>query len=132
MNLNTTALSNITALNFREVQCLCNNSFCKLRYQMNSKNCMSHNFPNLAQGLENFGDHFFLEHRVVEGRDNEMLEGNPSFHMTTGHIKACQVHLEKYGCCTYANKTSKSDFTSNSLKLIICCIKMKNKKSSKQ
>ena len=36
----------------------------------------------------------FLAHRVVEGRDNEMLEGNPSFHMTTGHIKACQVHLE--------------------------------------
>ena len=48
----------------------------------------------MHRGFNNFGDNFFLAHRVVEGRDNEMLEGNPSFHMTTGHIKACQVHLE--------------------------------------
>ena len=45
-------------------------------------------------GSKVLGIIFFLAHRVVEGRDNEMLEGNPSFHMTTGHIKACQVHLE--------------------------------------
>ena len=51
-------------------------------------------FESCIRGFKNFGDNFFLAHRVVEGRDNEMLEGNPSFHMTTGHIKACQVHLE--------------------------------------
>ena len=51
-------------------------------------------FESCIRGSKILGIIFFLAHRVVEGRDNEMLEGNPSFHMTTGHIKACQVHLE--------------------------------------
>ena len=51
-------------------------------------------FESCIGGSKILGNIFFLAHRVVEGRDNEMLEGNPSFHMTTGHIKACQVHLE--------------------------------------